>query len=111
MVNYADRSGETFVSRETVAKSVGITSVRTITRHWDAARQAGLLQSFPRFNSSSVHILTIWELVPDGEAITGCWGLDWFVENPDWFKFDTGTYNADHDQIPPWVTDQGAPPF
>lgn len=111
MVNYADGSGETFVSRETVAKSVGLTSVRTITRHWNSARHAGLLRSFPRFNSSSIHVLTIREFVPEGETITGCWGLDWFVEKPEWLNTDTWTYPGDHDSIPPWITDQGPPPF
>lgn len=111
LINYADRSGETFVSRETVARSVGLTSVRTITRHWDAARDAGLLQSTPRFNSSSIHVLVIREAVPDGETITGCLGLDWFVENPGWFNTDTWTLPGKHDPIPPWITDQGAPPF
>lgn len=111
MTNFADQSGETFVSRETVARSVGVTSVRTITRHWDAARRAGLMLSSPRFNSSSVHTLTLREPVPDGAPITGCWGLDWFIEHPEWFNTTAWTLPDSGEVIPTWITDQGAPPF
>lgn len=47
------------IDRASLCSKVAVRREATITDHWRKARAAGLLVSKPRFNSSSIHKLTI----------------------------------------------------
>lgn len=92
----------TTVDRATLCLITGVRRVATITTHWHQAREAGLLVSRQRWNSTSVHMF----LIPGTQYSTdeALWGepLDgWHVWSPEedawWDSLDCGIWIT-----PPW---------
>jgi hypothetical protein len=97
------------IDRASLCAKVAIRREATITEHWRKARAAGLLASKPRFNSSSIHKLTIPGRSDD--VIDPLWlpkllrPHNWTLDELGWWEMlDVQAFSA-----PPWG--DGLAPF
>lgn len=108
MLDYASGQYVT-IDRASLCSKVAVRREATITEHWRKARAAGLLISKPRFNSSSIHKLTIPGRSDD--VIDPLWlpkllrPHNWTLDELRWWdSLDVQAFSA-----PPWS--DGLAPF